>query len=31
MERKTRAASIDEKEALRMARVLKQNVMITTR
>jgi hypothetical protein len=31
MERKTGTASTDEKEALRMAKVMKQNVMITTR
>jgi hypothetical protein len=31
MERKTGTASTDEKEALRIAKVLKQNAMITTR
>jgi len=31
MERKTGTASTDEKEALRMAKVMKQNAMITTR
>jgi hypothetical protein len=31
MERKTGTASTDEKEALRIAKVMKQNVMITTR
>jgi hypothetical protein len=31
MERKTGTASTDEKEALRIAKVMKQNAMITTR
>jgi hypothetical protein len=31
MERKAGTASTDEKEALRMAKVMKQNAMITTR
>jgi hypothetical protein len=31
MERKADTASTDEKEALRIAKVLKQNAMITTR
>jgi hypothetical protein len=31
IERKTGTASTDEKEALRIAKVLKQNLMITTR
>jgi hypothetical protein len=31
MERKTGTASTDEKETLRIAKVMKQNVMITTR
>jgi len=31
IERKTGTASTDEKEALRIAKVMKQNAMITTR